>query len=335
MKKIILIPFLLLYRIIIDLRNWFYQAGIFKSQRLACKVISVGNISIGGTGKTPTVFALAKWLQEQNKAVAILSRGYKRKSKGTQLVSDGKSAVINWKLVGDEPMLLAKALPNVPIVVDKNRVRGGQYLVNNFNPDIILLDDGFQHRKLARDINIVLINSSDKKQDHRLFPLGKLREPWSALQRADIILLSKSNLQPPSEYLLNRLNNLPVQYFSTSMDTGNLLIDSNGEKLNINVLKGKKVTLFTGIGDPQSFLATVIAAGAETCENIIFADHHEYSTADLKKIKSSYNNSGSDFLLTTEKDLIKIEQTELPIFALRITITIDPNGIKHIRKLIS
>ena len=187
-------PFALVYGFIILCRNSFYNLGFFKSHKLPCTVISVGNLAVGGTGKTPTVIFLAKYLQKKNKKVTILSRGFGRSTRGTILVTDGNDTKFSWQEVGDEPYLMAKLLNGVPIIVDENRVRGGMFAIKNFNADIILLDDGFQHRSIIRDLDFVLINSRDKQSDHKLIPSGILREPWLNIDRSSAIILTKSNI---------------------------------------------------------------------------------------------------------------------------------------------
>jgi len=163
----------------------------------------VGNITIGGSGKTPTVEYLSKLFQSKGIKVGIISRGYKRKSKQTLIVTDGITKPQSWEDFGDEPYLLAQNLENIPIVVGRSRYEAGMKMIENFDPDIIIMDDGFQHVSLYRDLDIVLVNSKDTKATHRLIPAGKLREPLSNLSRADLIILSKSNVHKPSDYLID------------------------------------------------------------------------------------------------------------------------------------
>ena len=190
--RFILLPLALFYWAIIFWRNILYNYRFFVSRKLPTKIISVGNITTGGTGKTPTVVYLAKNLIAKNYRVAILSRGYGRKTAGTQLVTDGKKKVDDWRNFGDEATLMSQKLCGVPIVVDENRYRGGLFLVDKFKPDIIILDDGFQHRSLERDIDIVLVNSQDQPEEHKMIPYGKLREPLRHLNRADMLILTKT-----------------------------------------------------------------------------------------------------------------------------------------------
>jgi len=187
----ILLPITLLYQAIIFIRKIFYKYHIFRTNTLPCKVISVGNITVGGSGKTPTVEYLSRHLQSKGKKIGIISRGYRRKSKSTLIVTDGITKPQSWQDFGDEPYLLAQNLKNIPIVVGESRYEAGMKMIENFDPDIIIMDDGFQHVSLYRDLDIVLVNSKDTKATHRLIPAGKLREPLSNLSRADLIILSK------------------------------------------------------------------------------------------------------------------------------------------------
>jgi len=333
--NIILFPLFMVYLLIIIIRNYLYNINIFKSTKLTCKVISVGNITVGGTGKTPTVIALAKYLQQQNKSVAVLSRGYGRKSTGTQLVTDGKTNTVNWKIVGDEPTLMAKHLVNVPIVVDENRIRGGQYLIDKFHPEIIILDDGFQHRKIYRDIDIVLVNSTMSKFKNRMFGFKNFREPWKSLRRSHIIFLTKANFVLPSEKLQAKLKTIGLPLFDTNIIPSSYILDNKNNKLDFDYFSGKTALLFSGIGDPESFTKTIQKLNIRILNTINFRDHKKYSKTDIEKIKTKYINSGADVILTTEKDFIKFEITDLPIYSIPVTMNIDKKGYEQILKLVN
>ena len=255
--NIILFPFFLIYLLIVAVRNYLYDIKLFKSIKLPCKIISVGNIAVGGTGKTPVVIAIAKFLQQQNKAVAVLSRGYGRKTTGTQLVTDGKTNLMNWERVGDEPTLMAKYLSDIPVVVDKNRIRSGKYLTNKFHPEIIILDDGFQYRKLFRDIDIVLVNSNISKFRNRIFSFGNFREPWKSLKRAHLIFLTKSDFAAPSKNLQVRLKTIGSPLFKTNIIPASYFLDNKNNKIKVGYFNGKTALLFSGIGDPESFTKTI------------------------------------------------------------------------------
>lgn len=320
---------------IVTIRNYLYDRKIFKSTKLPCKIISVGNITVGGTGKTPVVIAIAKFLQQQNKTVAILSRGYGRKTTGTQFVSDGKTNPANWETVGDEPMLMGKHLSDIPVVVDENRIRGGKYLINKFHPEIIILDDGFQHRKIYRDIDIVLVNSNISKINNRIFSFTNFREPWKSLKRAHIIFLTKSNFGPPSKKLQAKLKTIGLPLFKTNIIPSLYLLDNKNNKIDIDYFSGKTALLFSGIGDPESFTKTVQNLNIRILDSINFKDHKNYSKSDIKKISNKYIKTGADVILTTEKDFLKIGETDLPIYAIPITMDIDEKGYAYILKLLN
>ena len=193
--RMFLWPLGFFYWLLIFWRNFFYNLGFFVSRKLPCKVVSIGNLSVGGTGKTPFVLFLANTLKATGLKVAVLSRGYKRKSAGTLVVSDGNAVQSDLENSGDEPFMLANKLKGIPVVVDENRYRGGQLICNEYNPDVILMDDAFQHRRVFRDVDIVLINSNHRRP--KLLPYGLLREPLRNIKRADAVIFTKSILSPP------------------------------------------------------------------------------------------------------------------------------------------
>ena len=333
--NIVLLPLFLVYQIIIFFRNYLYDRKIFKSTKLPCKIISVGNITTGGTGKTPTVIAIAKFLQQNNKKVAILSRGYGRESRGTQLVTDGRTVATSWELFGDEPALMAKSLSSIPIVVDENRVRGGQFLIDNYHPEIIILDDGFQHRKIYRDVDIVLINSNISKFKNQIFSFRNFREPWNSLKRAHIIFLTKSDIVPPSSKLHAQLKELGLPLFRTNLNPALYLSDNKNNQINLADLKGETVLLFSGIGDHESFEKLIQKLGFNILDSINFRDHNNYSISDIEKIRNKYKKTNADIILTTEKDIIKISKTDLPLFSIPIRMDIGKKGYNKILQLIN
>jgi len=330
--NIILFPLFTIYLSIVVIRNYLYDIKLFKSTQLPCKVISIGNITVGGTGKTPTVIAIAKFLQQQNKTVAVLSRGYGRKSTGTQLVTDGRTNPTNWKNVGDEPTLMAKHIPGIPIVVDENRIRGGKYLIDKFHPEIIILDDGFQHRKIYRDVDIVLVNSNMSKYKNRILGFRTFREPWKSLRRTHLIFLTKSDFVAPSSKILEKLKAIDLPFFNANINPSSYLIDYQNNKIDLDCFDGKTVLLFSGIGDPESFEKTVQSLNLRILNTINFMDHKNYSKSDIKKIRNKYINLGADVIITTEKDFLKIGETDLPIYTIPITMKIDEKGYEQIIK---
>ena len=302
-----LFPLTLFYWGIIYWRNFFYNFGFFVSKRLPCTVISIGNMTVGGTGKTPMVIFLAQLIKKHGKKVAILSRGYGRKTRGTVLVTDGNSKLIsNFENCGDEPYLLAKTLKGVPIVVDDDRFRGGMFLTQRFQSQIIILDDGFQHRALERDLDIVLVNACDRLIDHKLLPYGILREPWKNIARADAIILTKTNLQRPKPFLSTKLNETDTAVFHSKMES---IISPIGYRSNSGTatLKNKNIFLFSAIGDPTSFIKSMKNLGALICGTKAFDDHYCYSQQDIIIINQQANKTDAEYLVTTEKDWVKIQ----------------------------
>lgn len=324
----LLFPLALFYWGVVYWRNLFYKYGFFVSRRLPCQVISVGNITVGGTGKTPTVIFLANYLQRKGKRVAVLSRGYGRTTSGTVLVSDGQEIKTTWEASGDEPFLMAKKLKQVPIVVDEDRFRGGMFLMQQFNPHVILLDDGFQHRVLERDLDLVLVNSGDTVFDHKLLPYGILREPWLNIKRGNAVVLTKTNLKKPRPFLLRNAQETGLPVFRS---TSQASISSLSQE-KPNSLKRKKVFIVSAIGDASGFRRSVEKLGCEITGEKVFPDHFKYSNADWKNLEGIF--SGADYIMTTEKDWVKIENFSFvkPVIVVGVNVEIQP--IKSFEKFV-
>ncbi len=333
--RYILFPLALLYRGVLFWRNLFYTIGFFVSKRLPCKVISVGNLASGGTGKTPAVIFLAQLLKSHGKKVAILSRGYGRKSSGTQLVSNGREAVSSWEQVGDEPAMMASILPGIPIAVDENRFRGGTFLLEKFKPEYLVLDDAFQHRSIMRDIDIVLINSQDSKADHKLLPYGLLREPWIHLRRADIAFFTKANLKKPSAFLRSKARASRVPYFLSYVRTKNYLLNGSGKKLPLSTIVGKQVIALSGVADSAGFIKTLESHDLKPVKIISLKDHHIYTAEDIQQLAEQWKKNKAELIVTTEKDLIKLKPLNtdgLPIYALPIRFEPSKAGLKALKQ---
>ena len=311
--RFVLFPLALFYWATIFWRNILYNYKFFVSRKLPAKIISIGNITTGGTGKTPAVIYLAKNLQEKGKSVAILSRGYGRKTAGTQLVTDGKNIVDDWRNFGDEATLMAQKLKGVPIVVDENRYRGGLFLIDKFKPDIIILDDGFQHRSLERDIDIVLLNSKDQSTDHKMIPYGNLREPCRHLNRADVLILTKTNQSAPSAYLKKITNKSKTPTINSRLGFNKPL--KRGTQ-SILPDKNTSVMAISGIADTKSFHKTLDQAGVKVFDSITFLDHYDYSQKDIDNVIKKAEKANVDIIVTTEKDLVKLENYDFKKFEL-------------------
>ena len=293
----LLFPFSVLYRFGILFRNFCYDKNLLKAYQLPCNVISIGNISFGGTGKTPTVLYLCKMLQEnKQKDIAILSRGYKRNTSGTVLVSSGNGPLENWQAVGDESYMMAQKTKNIPIVVDSNRYRGGKYLVKNFNSKIIILDDGFQHRALSRNLDIVLINGFTKPSDYSFLTTNLIRETWISLKRADAVILTKKK---PNRLLLENIKEKKLLYINSTFKNSILYPKGFNQK--------SKALLLSGIGNPKSFEKAARSHGCIIIGIKKFKDHYSYNKKSLLKIVQLAKNLKADYILTTEKDWVKIE----------------------------
>ena len=323
---ILLLPLSILFRIIITIRNYLYDTNILKVRVLPCKVISIGNITTGGSGKTPTVEFLSLYLKSLGKNVGIISRGYGRTSKKTKIVTDGINKPTSWVSFGDEAFLLANKLDNIPIIVGKSKYDSGLKMVTEFNTDVIIIDDGYQHRSLHRDLDIVLVNSKDTSKDHRPFPLGALRENLSNLKRADLIIYTKSNIHNISDYLINTLNHIKISKIKSSINIGEKLIDSNNKEASIDIIRSKNVYLLSGVGDNEGFKKTVEKAGCNILGHKQFIDHYNYKAKDIKIVHREAIKVDAKYLITTEKDIIKMKDFEfkLPLYAIKMKLTFHP-----------
>ena len=328
-----------IYAILVAIRNFFYETNILSTKSLNCKVISIGNITLGGSGKTPTVEYLSNLLQSKGHKVGIISRGYKRKSKSTLVVTDGKKKPESWKHVGDEPFLLAHKLENIPIVVGTSRYKAGSMMIEKFQPDVILIDDGFQHLSLHRDLDIVLVNSKDKRSDHKLIPSGKLREPISNLTKADLIIITKSNIHAPSNYLINKIEsfNRPTIYNELQIDS---LLQIKSNKINkLDKIANKKVYLFSALGDNESFKKIMGYTDAKIVGHSKYPDHYHYTLDDLNDIEQKATKCNAEFLITTEKDLVKInpQNRKIDIYTVRMKMIFKPDKLfnEYIDNLLS
>lgn len=327
-----LFPVSILYSGIIRLRNLFYQTGLFKVRKLGCRVISVGNITVGGTGKTPMVIMLANLLREKGYSPAILSRGYGGKQKSRiNVVSDGKHILSRPDEAGDEPVLIAKSAGNIPVITGKRRYLTGQYAIEHFGADVLILDDAFQHRSVFRDIDMVLLDEKSPFGNGFVIPVGELREPVSALERADIIVKTGVRRQETGDRgqwpgISEQLADTHI--FEAYRRPGDLLKASTGDSYPLTHLHGKKVCAFAGIARPDSFRETIASAGGEVAAFLSFPDHHVYTAGDLDRIRTAVSKSSAQIILTTEKDGIKL--IDFPdflrdIYLLRIEMKISPS----------
>jgi len=331
----------LLYRFLIQLRHNLYKRGILKSYSLPCRVISIGNITTGGTGKTPMVIYLAQLFKEKGMRTAILSRGYKGKSsKKIAVVSDGEQILLSVKDAGDEPTLLSKALPDVPIIIGRDRVLSGRYTIEHFSPEIVILDDGFQHLKLKRDADILLIDLYYGFGNGHLLPRGILREPLIHLNRAHLFLLTKRADSKDVQAIENKIISFKpdAQIFFARYEIKSVTTLKEEKKIDGNHLKGKKVLALSGIANPHYFSYLLRQQGMSVIEEWRLPDHHCYTIKDARKLSEYLSHI--DFVVTTAKDSSKMDREifkKFPILVLEIMLKIhDEQGFKNaLFKLIS
>lgn len=307
-------------------------------KRLPQKVISVGNITLGGTGKTPAAIALAREAQRTGFKPCILTRGYKGKAEGPCFVSRGEGPLLDENQAGDEAILMAEKLKGVPIVKGKNRYEAGMFAIQNLKSQIsdlkseilFILDDGFQHWALFRDKDILLIDSTNPFGNRRLLPLGSLREPVTAISRADIVVITKTDenrkLKTEATSLIEEIRqyNTKASIFFAEHRPSNFTT-VNGYTMHFEWAKNKKVFGFCGIGNPHSFKKTLLSAEIDVKGLITFRDHHRYSTGDIRIITDNAKRTGSDWIVTTEKDIMRLKRFDLPenMVSLAIEFNVD------------
>jgi tetraacyldisaccharide 4'-kinase len=280
----------------------------------------VGNITWGGTGKTPAVIMIVKLLKEMGKRVAILSRGYRRNKKTKiAIVSDGEKIILSSREAGDEPYLLAKNLPGIPIIVGKRRIDSGKYAIERFGSEVLVLDDGFQYWPLKRDLDIVTIDSLNPYGNGYLIPRGQLREPISHLSRADVFLLTRANLVSREDLQgitgdLERFS--PQAKILESVHQPEYLQGLfAGEKKGLDFIRERRVVAFSSIGNAYSFEKTLEELGAKIIKIFQFPDHHNYNQKDLQEIEAvcrSRLEKGEAILVTTEKDGVRLKESISP-----------------------
>jgi tetraacyldisaccharide 4'-kinase len=301
----------LIYRLIVSSRNGLYDRQILKSVRLARPLISVGNLSVGGTGKTPCVIGLAKILARQGYRPAVLSRGYGGQNSGSvQIVSDGTNVKLDAAVAGDEPLLIARSLPGIPVLTGAKRALTGQAAIEQFNADVLICDDAFQHRQIFRDIDIVLLDAERPLGNGRLLPRGELREPAESLRRADCILLTRADKaanMPDEIARIADASGIPV--FRSVHRLQEMVRPQDRLSLLPEDFRGKSVCAFCGIARPTSFKKSLLDAGMHILSFIDFPDHYAYKRDDLEAIRKHFLAQNADAWLTTEKDAMRLEES--------------------------
>jgi tetraacyldisaccharide 4'-kinase len=292
----------------VSARNRLFDLGVLRQEKVGCPVVSVGNLTVGGTGKTPMVILLAGMLRDRGMRPAVLSRGYGGKSTSEVLVvSDGRQILAGPEEAGDEPVLIARRLKGIPVLAGAKRALTGRYARENFGVDVMVLDDGFQHRWIHRDLDIVLLDSRQPLGNGLLLPRGPLREPPAALVRAGVIVFTRSeDSTGPSmdKELSGILSGRPVL---RTRIRPTKFVGADGTELPLSFLAGKKVFAFAGIAQPDSFRQTLEGLGGVIAGFRAFPDHHRYTAEDWGRIEHDAGLVRADLVLATEKDLVKLQ----------------------------
>ena len=333
------------YRRAVQFRLWLYENRVIRNHSIGCLVVSIGNLTCGGTGKTPVVEIFAKTLSRKGRRVAVLSRGYRSRDRSffdklrrkftsrhnvvpPRVVSDGKNLLLNSLSAGDEPYMLATNLKDVVVLVDKDRVKSGLYAIEEFHTDTLILDDGFQYLGLRPHLNILLVDSTSPFGNHHVLPRGLLREPVKNIRRADYIFLTKSDASPRLRHLKDflRRHNRRAEIIECCHKPQYLEdVFDRGVRFPLDTLNGVKIASLSAIANPASFNAFLTQHGGEIVYERHFADHHRYSQQEMFDFVNSAKDAGAKYILTTEKDAVRmprLDRRDLPFLFLRIEIDI-------------
>ena len=332
-----------IFRGIVQLRLWLYRKRFLRNHPLGCMVVSVGNLTVGGTGKTPVVERLARTLQAGGRKVAILSRGYKSRRPPPlkrlhgrltgridesipRVVSDGRQVLLGSREAGDEPYMLATNLPGVAVVVDKDRVKSGRYAINQLGVDTLVLDDGLQYLHLQHRLDIVLIDRQAPFGNEHLLPRGTLREPPGNLRRASYIFITKS-AGGDNSGLITRIRryNRTAEIIECAHSPRHLQNVFTGESLPLAALRDTYVGAFSAIAAPESFEAGLTQLGARVELSRRFIDHHRFSEKEIRAFATRCQRRDVAMILTTEKDAVRfprLANLDVPVYFLRVEIEI-------------
>lgn len=330
----------------INTRIWLYDNRVIRNRAIGCLVVSIGNLTCGGTGKTPIVEIFARTLSQKGRKVAVLSRGYRSRDKRVffeklrkrlfskkmevppRVVSDGKNLLHDSITAGDEPYMLASNLKNVAVLVDKDRVKSGLYAIDEFGTDVLILDDGFQYLRLKAHINIVLVDSTSPFDNHHVLPRGLMREPIEHLLRADYVFLTKSDGSPRLRHLKEfiRKHNHRAEIIECCHKPKYLEdVFDRGKRFPLETLQGKKLASISAIANPASFEGFLEDLGGELVLKRHYADHHRYRQQEMIDFINDAKAAGADLIVTTEKDAVRmprLDRRDIDIQFLRVEIDI-------------
>jgi tetraacyldisaccharide 4'-kinase len=325
-----LTPAALVYRAGLGFRDVLYAAGLRRTGTLPCRVVSVGNLTVGGTGKTPLIELLACRLRDAGRRVVVLSRGYGgRRREDVAIVSDGVEIRLTAAVAGDEPVLLARRLPGVAVVVGRDRFRAGRVAIPLFAPDVILLDDGFQQRRLRKDVEVVCLDARAPFGPGGLLPIGSLREPVAGLARADLVVLTHADSAEITSKVTTELRRrVPRAAVAVAAHEVESIVElATGAIHPPETLRGRRSLAFAGIAAPADFRALLEQHGMVVADLVPFPDHHVYSRSDLRELASQAGATGAEMLITTEKDAVRLAGPPvqslagcMPIWVLRLRL---------------
>ena len=329
--KVILYPLTYVYAFVIRLRNFLFDKNFFKSKPVNAKVFSVGNISVGGTGKTPVTIYLTSLLKQAGEKVGVLSRGYGRKSKGYILVSDGKNFLTTVEKSGDE--IYHTVLDcRVPAAVSENRVKGAEKLISDTSVNVIVLDDAFQHRWIKRDVDLLVIDQRFLAEKsffiNNLLPTGAMREPLNSIKRASAIIINRKFTEK-KEFLKDYKKYFEGEKIFTGFYKAISFFDlKHNTEFNLEEFQGQKSLVVSGIAAPFSFLNVLKQAKVDTQNKLIFKDHKSYTFNDVQRIRQLFYSTNSHSVVTTEKDAVKLtrfsrEMDDIDIYYLKIKFVLD------------
>jgi len=321
------------YGIIVKIRQVLYKFNILKSSKLKAYVISIGNLTTGGTGKTPVTCEIANYIHEKlNKRVAIISRGYggQLSNKNTNIISNGEKIFYDSLQAGDEPFWMAKNCKNTAIITGKSRIKSGQYAIDNFKSAVLLLDDGFQHLKLKRDLDLVLIDCIKVFGNGFLLPAGPLRETENQIKRANkVIVVNKKPFDESSEKQCQELAESIFKKYNKKALFCKLIPDKIYDLKTNTEIKPAKAIAFAGIGQPEFFFNSLKNQKIELLSEMVFEDHYLYTKIDIENIINKAREKGADSIITTEKDAVKLTRFineinyDIKICALKLSVELD------------
>ncbi|PIS28775.1 MAG: tetraacyldisaccharide 4'-kinase [Candidatus Marinimicrobia bacterium CG08_land_8_20_14_0_20_45_22] len=305
-QKIAFYPFSLIYSGVMSLRNWMFDREIPHATAFSVSVISVGNITAGGTGKTPFVIALTQLLTKNGHRVGVISRGYGRKSKMQEIVAPTEKSSMNPDFSGDEPFLIAQKCPGAVVIVDADRVKAAETAVRQFSCSVLVADDAFQHRHLHRDLDIVLWDGFDVPQRSAVIPAGRLREKMSGIRRASMLVFTKNQNVPESSHNFLRKIAPNVPQFTAPLTIEKIYRFNNRSEVDHLNLNNKTVLAFCGIGNPEQFFQTIDSFHPKVTIQRSFGDHFRYQSRTIAALLDQFHRERCDYLITTEKDAVNL-----------------------------